>query len=96
MPQFNFWDDRKEFVKVCQTIEFNHVKPFLTNEFFSDLRRRKELVELRLHVLSTPTQRPRTGFYFPQMGMTLSEVAFYDLVGKNTGEAKGEQTSNEP
>ncbi len=93
MPQFNFWDKPKDFIKICQQIELNYVKPFLTNEFFSDLRKRQELVQLRKHVLNQPTQRPNTDFYFPQFGMTLTEVAFYDLLERET---RDEQTLNEP
>lgn len=96
MPQFNFWDEPQKFEKLCQSIESSHVQPHLTNEFFSSLRRHHELVELRKQVVNAPTQRPNTEFYFPGIGMTLSQVAFYDLTNSTNSIDLTARNANEP
>ena len=90
MPQFNFWDERKEFVQVCQGIESKHAQPFLTTHVLTKLRKCKDMVKLRNQVFGEPTRYPSTAFYFPALGMTLVELALYDVV------ARVEPTSNVP
>jgi hypothetical protein len=80
MPSFNYFDDKVNFIKLCQTIEQKFVDPILKkNDVFLILRNQISLWQLKQDVINHPKQRPSKAFYFTNIGMTLTELAFYDL-----------------
>ena len=89
-----FWDDRKDFLLLCQTLEREHAQTFQTPKMYAILRKHPALASLRHQVLTEPRRRPSTAFYLSKVGMTMTEFAFHDVTTRMAQSAQSAHTTH--